>query len=255
MNAIDYDVCRFAFIKFKGEEMRFKSWFRVAVAAGGFALCSAAGAQSMFRCGSTYQDRPCDGATAGKRIGSTGSEQSAYQPVADAECAQRGADSIKIVWAREAGASADKQIGDLDAKGRSAKSEYLKKLIADVFNKRGSALEVRAAIESDCVQTKEKEAAWAAAGRSWGAPAGRSPPPSVPAPAQEVQAADGELRRGNEGIAQEDAETRKKNQCERLKARQAQGRSDMRAGGNAATMDRLNRKDHEIEGQLRQSGC
>src|SRR4051812_3189973 len=115
--------------------MRVNSWLKIVGVFAGAMLCSAIHAQTMYRCGSVYQDRPCEGKDPGKRIGSTGSAQSADKPVADAECAQRGAETLKIVWKREAGASADKQIADLNA-ARSGSSKMFdeRKLIADVYN-------------------------------------------------------------------------------------------------------------------------
>ncbi len=60
-----------------------------------------------YRCGRVYQDHPCDGNLSAKsvsgsshRSGSTNSNGAPIHPI----CQQRGEDSLKIIWAREAGA-------------------------------------------------------------------------------------------------------------------------------------------------------
>ncbi len=221
----------------------------------GIVLCTSINAQSMYRCGSVYQDRPCEGKDTGKRIGSTGSQQSADKPVTDAECAQRGAETLKIVWKREAGASADKQIEDLNAR-RSGTSKIFdeKKLILDVYNKRGSAPEVRAAIEADCMLEKEKAAqaaAWAAAMPQPGAP--KTSAAVASADSSEADAKSADARRRDDAAAKEAAN--KKARCEDLKARLEDISSAQRRGGDVVEMERLNRKRRDTDSQLRTTGC
>lgn len=177
----------------------------------GVVFCSLAGAENMYRCGSVYQDRPCEGKQQGKMIGSTGAAQSSHQPVADAVCAQRGADALKIVWAREGGASAAKQISDIDAKRPySPGSAEQKRLVADVFNKRGSAPEIRSAIEADCMLEKERDAQAAAlisAARAMpGTPQSRGAPTHAQNSDEATKAAD---ERSREDGAARDAASKK----------------------------------------------
>ena len=233
--------------------MSFKSSMKITLVIFSLGTSCLLHAQSMYRCGSVYQDRPCDGKDPGKRIGSTASSEPVYKPAADAECAQRGADTLKIVWRREAGASAQKQMDDIDAQ-RSPHGADQKRLIAAVYNKRGSAPEVRAAIEADCAQEKEKAAqaaAWAAAMPT----AGKAPSSSGASASagSEAEAKAGEGRRREEDAAREAAS--KKRRCDDLKSDIADIQNRQRAGGDVSEMERLNQKSRDKQSQLNRSNC
>lgn len=122
----------------------------------------------MFRCGSSYQDRPCDAGQPAKVINSSGVARdqkpttlppasplvatgAAVAPVGaakvDAECAALGNRAKQVVWAKESGKTAEVQLA-------AATTEGDRRLIADVFNRRGSSLEVRQAVETDCMAAK-----------------------------------------------------------------------------------------------------
>ena len=219
----------------------------------GISLCGLVDAQTMYRCGSVYQDRPCDGGQQGKVIGSTGGRQPAYKPVADAECAQRGANTLKIVWSREAGASAEKQIADIDA-GRPAspRSWEDKRLVMEVFNKRGSASEVRAAIEADCMLEKERAAQAAALIGAAQALTGKPQPAPVTTLTGDNDA-DTKAADARQSEARERAN--KKSRCDELNARLAGIRNSQRTGGDIREMESLNQKSRDTEGQLREVGC
>src|SRR3954463_10906627 len=87
---------------FRGNAMLLK----IAAVSLGLLLFVPAHAQQMYRCGSTYQDRPCDGAQPSKKLvgmsGGSSTQSSASGPV-DLKCVQRGVEAEKIKWAREAG--------------------------------------------------------------------------------------------------------------------------------------------------------
>lgn len=120
---------------------------------------------TMFRCGSSYQDRPCDAGQPAKVINSSGVARdqapavSPSTPAAttvapttaavkvDAECAALGNRAKQVVWAKESGRTAEVQLA-------AATSDDDRRLIADVFNRRGSSLEVRQGVESDCMSSK-----------------------------------------------------------------------------------------------------
>lgn len=119
----------------------------------------------MFRCGSSYQDRPCDAGQPAKVIHSSGVARDQAPPVSpsapaamtvtpttaavkvDAECAALGNRAKQVVWAKESGRTAEVQLA-------AATSDDDRRLIADVFNRRGSSLEVRQGVESDCMASK-----------------------------------------------------------------------------------------------------
>lgn len=128
------------------------------------ALCSPALAGTMFRCGSSYQDRPCDAGQPAKVINSSGvarervsapAHAAASAPVAttvaaprvDAECAARGNRAKQIVWAKESGRTAEVQLA-------AANSEDARRLISDVFARNGSSLDIRRDVEADCMAAK-----------------------------------------------------------------------------------------------------
>src|SRR4051812_17454103 len=69
----------------------------------GLIACAPGYAQTMYRCGNKYQDRPCDAGQKSKAVGSA-SFGAAEASSGDAQCAQRGKDALKIVWSREGGA-------------------------------------------------------------------------------------------------------------------------------------------------------
>jgi hypothetical protein len=135
-------------------------------------LCSPAFAGgTMFRCGSSYQDRPCDAGQPAKVINSSGvAREHASNPApasaasagvaavaplrVDAECAALGNRAKQIVWAKETGRTADVQLA-------AASSDDDRRLIADVYRRRGSALDVRSGVEADCMAAKGPSAAQA----------------------------------------------------------------------------------------------
>lgn len=122
----------------------------------GMALHLPVQAQSLFRCGNTYQDQPCNATQQGKVVGNTGAARAAApQPAADAACARRGSQAQKIMWGREAGQTAEVQLA-------AASSEADRRLIADVYGRRGGSVEVRAAVEADCAAERERAARAAA---------------------------------------------------------------------------------------------
>ncbi len=143
-----------------------RNLFWLAVVAGTFCSPALAGG-TMFRCGSSYQDRPCDAGQPAKVINSSGVARDqapsvssapssptaavAPAPIAvvkvDAECAALGNRAKQVVWAKESGRTAEVQLA-------AAITDADRRLIADVFNRRGSSLEVRQAVESDCMAAK-----------------------------------------------------------------------------------------------------
>jgi hypothetical protein len=129
--------------------------------AGSLAIFAQAQAQALYRCGSVYQDRPCDAGTKSKVVGNTAAGDAAAPATAtvDPECVQRARDSQKIVWARQGGATEERLLGE-------ARSARERRLIQDVYRRPGAASTVQAAVQADCVaerQREEQEAALAIA--------------------------------------------------------------------------------------------
>ena len=206
-------------------------------------LCTGVQAQKVFRCGSKYQDQPCDSATPSKEVrglASGSAPATSSGPVADANCAKRGADAQQIMWAREAGKTAEAQTAQ-------ATSEDQRRLIADVFNRRGSALEVRNAVQANCMEEKaqaaQAAALLAAALKAQGAAPAAPPgaPNSTPATA------------GSQTEQQVSYDS--KHRCDSLSSQLESIRNRQRTGGNTKTMDSLAQQRQTIEKAARDAGC
>jgi hypothetical protein len=147
-------------------------------------LCQATPAQTLYRCGNSYQDKPCAKGEPGKVVNilkpaDNGGGDSG-KSVAGALCSQRGLEAQKLVWAREGGAQ------ESDALAR-ATSERERELVYLVYRTRGSASAVRQAVEANCVAEAERgrpasAAASAAPGTAAGTPAPAQAAGSSPAP-------------------------------------------------------------------------
>ena len=114
-------------------------------------------ADDLYRCGNTYQDRPCKGAKyspvvskkAPLKINQTINEPQAASNL-NANCQQRGEAAKAVAKLREAGKTQEQQI--------NATSDVASQtLIKDVYNRRGSALQIQYAFEHECMQIIEKE--------------------------------------------------------------------------------------------------
>jgi hypothetical protein len=223
-----------------------KMFSLITILSGSALMSMSASAGSLYRCGNTYQDSPCTGAQNGKMIAgsSTSSPSAAAQP-GDAECAKRGTDAQKIVWGREGGALLDQQL----AKARSS-SEM--KLINDVYSRRGTSSDIRAAIEADCIAAKEKAAKAAALLEA----AGISQ--QQPAPAMQSKTSETAQQPANAGGADDrsirEAE-QKKIRCNLIKTELETITSMQRAGGSARDMDDLTRQKRNAESRLRKESC
>jgi hypothetical protein len=235
-----------------------QNFFQIAFAMA--LLCSASQilAQKMYRCGNVYQDLPCAGAEPSRVVGNTGSAATS-SPVAinDAQCTQRGADALQIVYKRDSGALREQQISELQSKSiSSARKQEEMDLIESVYRKRGSAPEIRAAIQAECIAEKERYAqaaalAAAAMRLQGGAPVIVQPQASV-APGQ-ADTAGMETRQAADTTARN--ESVKQARCSSL-ARQAESlRKQGQSGGNIAAMERLNDQRRAVDEKLRSEAC
>ena len=212
-----------------------------------FALCAPAQAQSMYRCGTVYQDHPCEGAQQGKVIGRTSTSQATSSGSGDAGCARRGAAAQKLVWAREGGATEERAFSE-------ARTAEERRIVAEVYHNRGTSSEVRASVEAACVREKEL-----AVQAGMGMDSGQSYAPSNVPPTRAAQSANETEQRSQESMrAKEKASAeaaRKKSECEYLK-RQLDGiTTSQRSGGSAATMENLNQQQRDTNTRLSQAGC
>jgi len=201
-------------------------------------------AQRMYRCGNAYQDRPCEGAQQAKEVRDfSGPSAPGNRQTADAQCARLGEEAVKIVWARESGATREQQL---------ANRPQSQQLVESVYFKRGSAPEIRAAVEADCMADKERQAAAmaAAAARIQGT-AALAPPssqgPSAADLARFQERQDAEIAANQEAF--------KKTRCADLNRQSESLRQQERTGGSSATMRRLYDLRTSLDETRRREGC
>jgi len=233
------------------------TWMAMLVALVALAFCAPAGAQKMYKCGKQYQDRPCDDGQQGRVVGNATSGSSAK---VDYDCSQRGGEAAKIAWAREGGATQDRALSE-------AASSTQRRLVQEVYSRRGSAQEIRSSIEADCMAEKEKAAKAAELARALmraqgiepGASSGIGAPSASGAPSGvgATSTGSGPIAQDSDAAArQQQAEAdRKARLCASLNSQLESNTSRLRAGGSSSTMDSLNAQRRDLQGRLRDNGC
>jgi hypothetical protein len=219
------------------------------------AFCAPAAAQKMYRCGSTYQETPCTGNQQGKEINAVGPASAQSVGGTDAACAQRGVASQKIVWAREAGATAEKALADVENKSLSrGQKEEEKRLIADIYQKRGSAPEIRAAIEADCLADKKLQSEAAALEQAAARLRGQAQPMAASGRVEESEAEQAAAAHQRDDEMASEAR-RKKALCDRLNARSEEILRSQRQGRSAQEFERLRAQRERVQSEARDAGC
>ena len=221
----------------------------------GFAISTSASA--MYRCGNVFQDKPCEAGVTEQRLtpgGSKASSGGANAPSAAtmaspyaAQCARVGEHAQRISWKREGGATAERQISD--ARG----DEGMINLIMSIYARRGSAPEIRKAIEGECVAEKERQAKAADILNTLQKQANPAPmgPSGVPA-AGTAGAEAGNAAKPSGSMQPVSAN---ESTCTSLKSRRASVESRLRAGGTASHMESLQNNRRDIEQQMRDVRC
>ncbi|MEN9867429.1 MAG: hypothetical protein RL748_3019 [Pseudomonadota bacterium] len=207
------------------------------------AACCLAQAQALYRCGNTYQDKPCPAGQVGKIVKKD--IGTADTPLAgiDSQCARRGQDVQKLVWAREAGATQAQMM-------EKAQSDEERDLIVQVYVQRASASEMKRLVEANCVKEKQL-----AAQNGFVRPAARNADNgSAARSAASAARADG----GEEGNVQknraDDAE-KKKQVCDRLRENILNVINLQRKGGTAREMEEYSKRKRELDSQTAKAGC
>lgn len=112
--------------------------------------------QQLYKCGATFQDRPCDSEIQKKYSAVTGSfTKEQVNASADNQCAELGARAVPIIQSRGNNETLENMHSKVDLKpiGRQEKIRE-KELISAVYAKKGSATDIRGAIETDCMDKK-----------------------------------------------------------------------------------------------------
>ncbi|PXX37332.1 DUF4124 domain-containing protein [Undibacterium pigrum] len=195
-------------------------------------------AQNLYRCGSTYQDKPCDNGQAGQLIKKAQSQPVSDKPPLDAHCMRRGEEAKKIIWLKEGGAFQDKVAAD-------AKTSEQRKLIADVYALRGNSSDIRTKIENDCMADKDTERKFGT--RSYEDEVNRHL-------AAERKAVNGpNTKDSNKADTNEAA--RKQEACEDIRRQISTARSNQKAGGSVQEMEAMADNKRRIETSLKEMGC
>jgi hypothetical protein len=221
-------------------------------------LYSSAGAQSLFRCGNVYQDRPCEAGTAQKELTPSGRPTPATQsgsvaaavsssPYA-AVCSRVGEQAQKITWKREAGATQERQMAELPNTGSR---EEMARVIDSVYRKRGSAPEIRAAIEAECIAERQEAADAAAALRLLQSQQNRtaSTPAAVPVPATTAPTTTAAIPAAPQTPGGPSPS------CDSFRRQLESVNAQLRSGGTVAVMEQLQNRRRDAEKQLREGRC
>lgn len=224
-----------------------------------FGACGVS-AQTMYRCGSVYQDRPCETGAAAKVFRSSGAEAApaatpranpaalaasgvvdqAASPLAsraapDPQCVRRGTDAQQIVWSRESGKTAEDQ-------ARQATSEYQRQLIAEVYAQRGTAPQVRDSVQARCQRDKETM--------------GFIPyPPSAQSGNASVPQARPLNNSESQAAVSPPAVTSTYNRCDQYQAQRESLRAQERQGGSIQVMEALSQQRRRLEQTASGQGC
>ncbi|MEZ0308089.1 MAG: hypothetical protein ACAH21_09190 [Ramlibacter sp.] len=223
------------------------------LAAALFFVFSTGAAHAVYKCGNVYQDRPCDEKgpqahlTPGMRPAQSTTPAGAPAAAAAgspfaAACARVGEEAQKVSWKREGGATREKQLAETPASAN---------IIESVYRKRGSAPEIRAAVEAECFAEKQQAADTAAAiaalqaqqrAAQVSAPVSQSAPPPAAAtsaaPTQKTAAAAGPS-----------------SSCPAWRSRMDTINAEFRQGGTAAHMESLHNRRRDVEKLMREGNC
>ena len=209
------------------------------------AATSPAVAQTMYRCGKSFQDRPCETGSEGKAIGRASSSQAAAAPpagTADTDCAARGERARKVAWAKEVGRTRDDQLA-------LAKTADERQLISDVYQTRGRSADIATTIEAKCVADKEKAARIAAEAAAMArmqpatAEAVRTPPPSA---SQNDSATPPSNSENNVSHVR---------RCQQYRNTIEEIERDQRIGGSGSHMERLRERKKAMESKIADEKC
>ncbi|MBR7801329.1 hypothetical protein [Undibacterium fentianense] len=226
---------------------------RIAIAhfCGMIFFASIAQAQTMYRCGSSYQDKPCANGQTGVVIGKIKTNENATadglktNQSIDPACKARGEEAKKILWMREGGA----QKTDLLAKSESPERD---RLINDIYAVRGNSNDIRMNIERNCMEEKllvRRILATSDPETLNSLQAARSAQNASNMP-KNAQKSGSELTTTK---TKQDEEPAPKMQlsCPKIKVQMAIVNANLQAGADAASMQEFRRQKQELESELR----
>jgi hypothetical protein len=237
--------------------MKYKPFALTVLVFLGLLVGASAFSQKMYRCGNSYQDRPCEGAQVSKEVRSfvTSAPQTAVASE-DAQCRQRGVAAQKIVWSREGGALAEKLIAEAATKSRDVNAAAdMKSLIIEVYNKRGSAPEVRAAIEADCVAAKKQAALTAEIIAAEVKLQGKDTPAANAGPSRAKETESPVTVAPKNETPVNNAAENHRTLCASISNKIEVIQSAQRGGGSVAAMDNLRQRAQDAAAERVRAGC
>ena len=236
-------------------------------------VLSAAPALALYRCGNVFQDKPCESGTqinlspSGRPMASPAAPAPAAAPAtapvpatatagpvrsappANAAtfaiaCSRIGEQAQRITWKREGGATLEQQLAERATVLSPADQA---RTVQAVYARRGSAPDIRAAVEAECMAEKARESEAAELLRQLRKDAGETAAAPAPAPAP-VAAADNAAPPppGNKPSA---------SRCASLKRSVDDARARLVQGGNVRQMETMQNERRSAEASLRGSGC
>jgi hypothetical protein len=219
------------------------------------ALLASGQSFALYRCGSVFQDRPCDitdaqaaAATNARAGAKPPADSTAAAPAGTVSpfamaCSRVGKSSLDIIWKREAGALREAQYANAEGNPEH------KNLVDAVYEQRGTAPQIRAAIEADCIGEKQRaadaNAALAAVQKSQGTTAA----PARTAPA--TGAGTGPLTVAGAPAKPNDSAA----QCANLSSQLAGVQERARKGGGVAAMEQLANERRAIDSKISAAKC
>lgn len=212
-------------------------------------------AHALYRCGNSYQDKPCSTAATetpvnpAVRLGNspapataraTATPSPSPSPFA-ARCAQIGNEAQRIVWNREGGATREKQIAELP---RGAAYDEMVKTIDSVYIKRGTAPEIRGQIEAECLAEKQRQADALATLKALNEQAGIKPAAATPATVSAAPATPPTATPADPAA-----------QCKSLRAQDDALRASQPGRGDAAVMKTIREQRAAMDAKLSAAKC
>ena len=217
-------------------------------------LAQTSTAADMYRCGNAFQDTPCitsNSKTTKDAVKATSAKQqnNHLSPFnIDADCKQRGDAAKKIMWLREVGKTQAQQL-------EGAQDSQTKTLIKDVYSHNGSSLEVRNAIEQECMQQKEQDKLAEKLLIESNRLKGTTTLVSENSADGKIEAVNAKSRENIDATAAQNELNRKKSECASLRSAAEQYYLQRRRGGSAEHMNQLKKSLESTEAAIKANGC
>ena len=140
---------------------------RLAAALVFAAVAGTAAGQHLYKCGGTYQDRPCADQDAQKRFAHGRFEVDQANPDTDRDCV-RTVSEVLPFWKRlHAGESPDTLRSQIDAKSITSKQkDEMRELLASLRELDGSTPSARSQLETQCMAAHRRASETTTAARS-----------------------------------------------------------------------------------------